>query len=230
MESQDHVKLLNVKQHFNFTSILDKFNSALIIGKRASGKTTLAKNIASKLNVGSTIIFTHNKSNNDHGFKNIDLVSEYDSMKLKEIYEKQKSPESKPVLIVFDDSIYSNTINNDNNFKQIILNGRHNKIHTIVITQYALGFSPEIRTNFDLIFVFKDNNISNIKRLYEYYFGVLPKFKIFDTLMKTLLYYECLVVNNISTVNTITYYKSIYKNETIQINTNTNPNANEFDI
>ncbi len=222
MENQDYVQLPNDNNHFSSTSILQKSinsfsnfdlnkkydqiashtghkpNTTLIIGKRGVGKTVLAKDIICNLkkihNFDKTILFTFDKTNCD--FDNVNTVDEYSSIALKKIIEQQKNIDSKPVLLIFNNCIGSLKINNDENFKDILLNGRHFKIYSIVIIQYPVGFKPEIRCNFDFIYFFKDDCISNCRRVYDYYFGIVPSFSVFITFVKSLVDYECIFIDS----------------------------------
>lgn len=228
MENQDHVILSN-DNHSNITSILKKnYNSfdtlnwnqnlIQIIGKRSTGKTTLAKELINKFietkNVQKTIIFTQTKNCYKES-DNVIVLNDY-TVHLEQIIKNQVIDRT-PKTLVFDDCFYANSINNNNAIREMLLNGRHYNLYVIIITQYGLGFKPELRCQFDLIFVFRDDYISNIKRLYEYYFGMIPKFKDFNDLIKELQEFECLVVNNTTKTNNlkdiITYYKSTNKIE-----------------
>ena len=244
MENQDYVQLPNDNNHFSSTSILQKTiktisfsyfdlnkkynqiashtgykpNASLIIGKRGVGKTVLTKDIINNLNkihnFDKTVLFTYDKSKCE--FNNVNIVDEYSSATLKNIIEQQKNIDSKPVLLIFNDCIYSNKINNDDNFKQILINGRHLKLYSIVIIQYPLGFKPEIRINFDFIYFFKDEYIANCRRAYDHYFGILPSYSDFDTFIKSLVDYESIVLDNFNNSLKITdrlgFYKSNYIN------------------
>ena len=43
-----------------------------------------------------------------------------------------------------------------------------------------MGIPPEMRSNFDYIFLLAEDFISNRKRLYEHYAGMFPNFDIFQ--------------------------------------------------
>ena len=63
--------------------------------------------------------------------------------------------------------------------------------------QYALGITPNLRTNIDFIFILRENYVSNRKRLYEHYAGMFPTFEMFSQVMDQCTEnYECLVINN----------------------------------
>jgi hypothetical protein len=45
--------------------------------------------------------------------------------------------------------------------------------------QFPLGIKPELRCNFDYIFLLAEDFVSNQKRLYEHYAGMFPNFETF---------------------------------------------------
>jgi hypothetical protein len=49
--------------------------------------------------------------------------------------------------------------------------------------QYALGITPELRTNVDYCFILKEPIQANRKKLYEQYAGVFPSFSVFNQAM-----------------------------------------------
>ena len=60
-----------------------------------------------------------------------------------------------------------------------------------------MAMPPEARTNIDYVFALRENVKTNQKKLYEYFFGVFPKFsqfqEVFDQYTNN---YECLVLDN----------------------------------
>lgn len=220
MDSLELFPLLNNQSHFNSTPNVDNFvdltqkysriiplghksYSTLIVGERGVGKTTLAKDIASKIisihNIETNVLFTYNIWKNE--YENVNTISEYNTMNLREIIKEQEKPNSKPVLIIFDECFPSNEMNDDKNIKKIILNAKLFKIFSIIITHpHHMKMKPSLRINMDLVFVFKDD--ANRKKIYEYFFGMLPNFNIFNSIMSSLRDYECLVVDNLHEIYT----------------------------
>lgn len=45
--------------------------------------------------------------------------------------------------------------------------------------QFPLGIAPDLRSQFDYIFLLYNDTINNLKRLYEHYAGVFPTFQSF---------------------------------------------------
>jgi hypothetical protein len=53
--------------------------------------------------------------------------------------------------------------------------------------QYPLGISPELRTNFDYIFLLKEEYISNQKKLFDHYAGMFPNLDAFRQVFNILV-------------------------------------------
>ena len=63
--------------------------------------------------------------------------------------------------------------------------------------QYSMGIPPEMRSNFDYIFLLAEDFISNRKRLYEHYAGMFPNFDIFQQVFTEVTEnFGCMVINN----------------------------------
>jgi hypothetical protein len=67
----------------------------------------------------------------------------------------------------------------DKTIYDLLFNGRHYHIMYILTMQFPLGITPELRGNFDYVFLLADDNIGNQKRLYEHYAGAFPNFEAF---------------------------------------------------
>ena len=170
-----------------------------IIGKRACGKTLLTKYLSKKIiknkNIESITIFT-NECNNYSEFNNANIFLEYNSDILKDLINKQRPRvDQKPILIIMDDCIFDKKINNDENFKKIVLNSRGFNIYLILTFSYCYHLSPQLRCNFDYILSNKYSHMIDIKKLYESYFGMIPKFDIFNNFINKLDKYEFILAD-----------------------------------
>ena len=168
-------------QKYNLNKLMNGYFSCLIIGKRQSGKTTLIKNIVDVVNKNQTynILFSEDKNTLD----------------ISDIIQKQSVPDAKPLLLIIDDcNIYN--LHYNIAFTSFFTNLHHYKISIIIATQNPKGLKVEERVNITHIFAFKENNISDLKRLYECFFGFIPNFKIFNYLNKKMNMYQCLVAEN----------------------------------
>ena len=69
---------------------------------------------------------------------------------------------------------------------ELLFNGRHYQLMYMLTMQFPLGITPELRCNFDYIFLLADDNTSNIKRMYEHYAGMFPDFNSFKQVFTQL--------------------------------------------
>lgn len=100
--------------------------------------------------------------------------------------------------IVMDDCLSSKgTWMRDQPISELLYNGRHYQIMYILTMQYPLGISPELRTNFDYIFLLKEEYISNQKKLFDHYAGMFPNLDSFRQVFNILVQKNgCMVIDN----------------------------------
>lgn len=167
-----------------------------IIGKRKSGKSMLAKSIIKhqleKGLIDEIVVFSLTEKMNKF-YENFvtDVNYKLDFGMLEKILEKQEqnieNENKKKYMIVFDDCCGTKGEWTKNAaMQEILFNGRHYNISYIFIMQFPIGISPELRSNFDYIFLFKDDVISNLKRMYDHYAGIFPSFNLFKQVFQQL--------------------------------------------
>jgi hypothetical protein len=101
----------------------------------------------------------------------------------------------------------------DKPIQELLYNGRHYKIMYILTMQFPLGITPELRSNFDYIFLLAEDYISNQKRIYDHYAGMFPSFDSFrQVFMQLTQDYGSMVIVNRGVKNSlfdkIFYYKA----------------------
>ena len=83
---------------------------------------------------------------------------------------------------------------------ELLFNGRHYRLMYMLTMQFPLGITPELRCNFDYIFLLKEDTYSNLKRLYDHYAGIFPNFECFRQIFKEVTSdYGSMVIVNDST-------------------------------
>lgn len=75
---------------------------------------------------------------------------------------------------------------NDSYLKDIFMNGRHRQITYILTMQFPLGITPSLRSNFDYIFLLREDQASNLKRIYDHWAPITDKFKDFREIFEQL--------------------------------------------
>ena len=121
-----------------------------------------------------------------------------------EIIEKTKKKKNNGLAIdartyiIMDDCLSSKgTWMRDQPISELLYNGRHYQIMYILTMQYPLGISPELRTNFDYIFLLKEEYISNQKKLFDHYAGMFPNLDAFRQVFNHLVQDNgCMVIDN----------------------------------
>ncbi len=85
----------------------------------------------------------------------------------------------------------------DPNVLEIMNQGRHFKLTYILTMQYCLGIQPELRTQFNYIFLLGEDNAASRRKLWEHWAGVFPKFDLFEQVfLQVTNNYGCMVINN----------------------------------
>jgi len=112
--------------------------------------------------------------------------------------KKGKKPKDPRTFLIMDDCMSSKHLwLKDPNVLSIFNEGRHFQLTFILTMQYSLGIQPELRSNFDFIFLLGEDMFSNRKRLYEHYAGMFPSRDIFDQVfLQVTQNYGCMVINN----------------------------------
>jgi hypothetical protein len=126
--------------------------------------------------------------------------------KLRDFLERQKlarkhltNPWS---VLLLDDCGYDAKLLKNELFKEIFQNGRHYKMWFILALQYPTDIQPSLRACIDYVFIFKNNNHNERKKIYDNYASIIPSFSLFCAIMDEITNdYTALVINNLSTSN-----------------------------
>lgn len=178
--------------------------SILMIAKRGSGKSWVTKAILYKFHkipVGAIISPTEkdNPFFSDF-FPDSYIYYKYESSIIKKILIRQKmilkkAREKKErgkyvdtrAVVVMDDCLADKgSWARDPPIMDLLFNGRHRDITYILTMQYPLGIKPELRSNFDYVFLLAEDYISNMKKLYDHYAGMFPDFNSFREVFRQL--------------------------------------------
>ena len=184
----------------------------VFIGKRKSGKSCAIRDLMyhkKNIPIGQIISGSEKANPFFHNFFPSSYIEEeytVDTLdnifkrqcKIREFAKKQKALNKREIdtrfLIVFDDCLHDTKWQKAKQIKNIFMNGRHFGIFFILSMQYVIGIPPNLRTNIDYVFIFRDYSIQNRKKLYENFGGSIPSFALFCSLMDHLDKFECLVI------------------------------------
>ena len=205
---------LQIKR-FNISDMAEHCTIAMI-AKRASGKSYLTREIMfHKRHIPSAIAISKTEKLNTFYSNFIPdsfIFSDYEPAILGSIYDRQskmnednkrrkedgKTEKDDRIMLIMDDCMSSKGAwLKDPNILELFFNGRHHHLSYILTMQFSLGIPPELRSNFDYIFLLAEDIISNRKRLYEHYAGMFPSFDIFQQVFNDITEdYGCMVINN----------------------------------
>jgi hypothetical protein len=122
--------------------------------------------------------------------------------------------ESNRFFIVLDDMLAdASAWKKEKTIQEIFFNGRHFNLFFILTMQYPLGIPPALRSNIDYVFVFNEPSISNRKKIWVDYGGVIPDFTMFCNILDECTSdHQCLVIktsgNSINISDQVFYYKA----------------------
>lgn len=187
-----------------------------MIAKRASGKSYLTREILyHKRHIPSCVVISKTEKLNKFygGFvPDSYIFNDFNTSILTKIFKRQgklnednhtrkkqgKRIKDDRLILIMDDCMSSKgSWVKDENVLELFFNGRHHHISFILTMQFALGIPPEMRSNFDYIFLLAEDFISNRKRLYDHYAGMFPTFNMFQQVFLDVTEdYGCMVIDN----------------------------------
>jgi len=196
---------------FNMSMIRDD-SVVVLIGKRNTGKSYLTKDLLfhhQDLPAGTIISPTENANKFYTDFiPPIFIHDEYEPKITDEFIKRQKNLKKRITVngekdidnrafLIMDDCLYDNDWKKDKVIREIFMNGRHWGIFFLLSMQYAIGIPPNLRSNIDWVFLLRENNFQNRKKLYENYAGMFYTFEMFcQTMDACTENFECLVIHN----------------------------------
>lgn len=184
-------------KEFNLSLLMVKNPSIVMVAKRGSGKSWVCRALLKHFNdiPCGLIISPTEEMTCFYGnfFPDTYIHYEYKSEIIEKLLYRQKeiirknneyNKKGKRIdprsFIVMDDCLASKgSWMRDQPISTLMFNGRHYEIMYILTMQFPLGITPELRNNFDYVFLLADDNTSNIKRLYDHYAGMFPDFNSF---------------------------------------------------
>lgn len=205
---------------FNMASIPDG-SVTIMVGKRNTGKSFLIKDYLyykQDLPVGTVISGTEDSN----GFFSkivppLFIHNEYNDGIIERVLQRQQKVISKMnsetqtqgysnidprAFLILDDCMYDASWTKSKSMRYIFSNGRHRKLNTLLSLQYSRGMPPVFRGNTDYVFLLRESNIGNRKKLYDDYAGCFPTFDMFCSVMDACTEnFECLVIHNLARSN-----------------------------
>lgn len=211
-----NINTIQIKK-FDLSKIKTTSN-IIIIGKRATGKSTLVKNLLhinkDSYPYGKVVspaegcegfysqFIPESLISENCDIEEIDTFVHRQNMINRKNHKTGKSVLENRAFLVLDNCLDDNSWCKERIFKELYYNGRCRGISLINAIPFPLGIPPSLRTNIDYTFIFYDSNQSNRKRIYDMYGGIFPTFEIFNQVMdKFIEGYKCLVIDNVTRSN-----------------------------
>ncbi len=190
------------------TSDLSIFNLAdvpddavcLLIGKRATGKTTLIKDLLYFKQSFPIGIAIECLKNYQDMLPSQLIHEEFRTVIVTRLLERQDAMRERAgvdrrAFICMDDCLYDNRWTSDRHVLSLFQNGRQYGLLTILAIQYPMGIPSSIKECVDYLFVMRENMVTVQKRIYEQFVSdIVPTFEVFNSLMDRLEGFECLVI------------------------------------
>ncbi len=188
----------------------------VFIGKRNTGKSFLIRDLLwhkREFPIGTVIsategangfygkmvpsLFIHEEFNTkilDNVIKRQTIVAHHAN---REVAATGRTTIDKRAFIIMDDCMFDSKFTSDRNVRFLFMNGRHSSLLYLLSLQYVMGIPPVLRGNVDYVFLLRETNVQNRKRIYEQYAGVFPTFQVFCNVMDACTHdCELLVIDN----------------------------------
>lgn len=195
----------------------------VFIGKRNTGKSYCMKDIMGyNRDIPVGVVVSPTERANGYFEKFIPKMLIYDELEEKIVskflsrqinitkdrkkeLEKHGSSTIDPrAFLILDDCMYNKAVTKDKNIRCIFMNGRHYKIFLLITMQHGLGLPPDLRSNIDYVFIFRNNIVKEREKIYNHYAGMFPTFDVFNQVMNQCTEnFECLVIDNKTQSNNI---------------------------
>lgn len=186
----------------------------LIVGKRNSGKgQLLADLLYHKRHIPMGILMSSTEEATGFfqktcGIPNTYIYGEWQPEVIDTIIAKQKKlakqNKMRNIFIVLDDLAFNKSLFLSKQMRELMFNGRHYGIMLVITAQYLMDLPTYFRSNTDYVITTRTPGIQDRERLYKNFFGVIPTFNMFQSIMdSTTEDYHVLIVDNTTQSNSL---------------------------
>ena len=203
MPSKDTVRFFDMEKQ------LMPGMTALIVGKRCSGKSILLYDIMSrisqwKFNFGLALSPTQSSRAKFSACMPELLIDKQSPERLdayvkliNNLYDRAtaRGNTTRSTYLLCDDTAYDDKFMRCKTLSEIFLNGRNFGCTCILVLQYLMKVGPDLRGNADFVFVFWDNNKKNQEKIWEFWFNLLDKSTFKEVFARCTENYSVLVMD-----------------------------------
>ena len=216
-------------RRFDFSKTDDR-RVFLLVSKRNSGKSQLTADILfhkKHVPVGILMSSTEEATGFFKGVAGIPdayIYNEWNPDVIDTIISKQKklskAGKMRNCFIVLDDLAFDKSLFNSRQMRELMFNGRHYGILLIITAQFLGDLPTYFRSNVDYVVVGRTPGIQDRERLWKNFFGAIPTFHMFQSIMdSTTENYTTLVLDNTVQSNALTdcifWYKAPLRGPTL---------------
>ena len=177
----------------------------IIMGKRGSGKSTVALDIMYHLKDHVDYAMAISETASVSGALNNVIPPSFiyeqgDTSLLTRIMDQQKELKEKGtpkhMILFIDDVAWDKSFLASKEFQRLAFNGRWYNVTVIMTTQYSKTMPPAIRMNNDIAITMRQQNVITRKAIYEEFYSVVSQKDFEKILAKATKGFSCLVYNN----------------------------------
>ncbi len=193
---------------FSYNDDNSKAPTIVIIGRRATGKTYLIKDLLSNFQTipVATVVTGADRATYSQFIPSVFIYNTYDQeitkrvlLRQEKCLEQAKPDQDSRTMVVFDDCFLNNKWSKDKHMRNLFLNARHMKAMPIFSMQYPLDLPPMFRTNIDYTFIFGETEKTCLNKIYQIYGSIFPSFIAFCAVLEQVSEnHGCLVIHNSS--------------------------------
>jgi len=183
----------------------------VMIGKPGVGKSNMIKYLLwCKKDLIPVGLAMSGSETLNHDFKkyfpSLFVYNDYDEESIEDAIKRQQLSiqhlDNEWAAIVIDDCTNRPSELNSETQHKLYKIGRHAQLFYVLSLQYSMDVDPSIRTCVDGVFIFREPNLKNRRRLHENYAGIIPDFSTFCQLLDDITTdYTALYIHNKTTSN-----------------------------
>ena len=117
------------------------------------------------------------------------------------------------VVTYLDDCTFDRKLMRQEETRALYMNGRHCNADRWMTSQYCMDIPPDLRSQFQFVFITKQTQLDIRKKIHNYFFGILPEKQFYQVLDQCTQNYEVLVLDRTVTTSSkaedcLFYYKA----------------------
>jgi len=126
----------------------------------------------------------------------MDVYDTYNEDVISKAVMRQKGKIDNVAFLVLDDCLLDGIRLKSEAINHLFVWAQHLNMMFIIGMSYAWSIRPDLQSNIDFVFIFKDDIVANRKRIFESYGNMFPSFDVLCQIMDQYSKnFECLVID-----------------------------------